>query len=267
MTIGETYTALDNPNILACLFHPRIQASGRSEAPGREDFLIPVGDDVQLGASLHVHSAGAPMVIFFHGNGEIVPDYDELGGIFARGAGVNFFVADYRGYGASSGTPTVTAMISDAHDVLAFVRKLMTERGFTGPLCIMGRSLGSAPAIELAASDSLSGAGAIHCLIVESGFALSEPLLRVLGLDPDRLGFTGIPGNENLDKMGRVRCPSLVIHAEFDHLIPFSDGQALYDACPSSPKHLLEIKGANHNDIFLRGMTPYLEQVGRFCRP
>ncbi|HCY85978.1 MAG TPA: alpha/beta hydrolase [Desulfobacteraceae bacterium] len=265
MTIEGKYTVLDNPMVLACLFHPRTETSGRPERQGREDFQISVGDGVYLGASLHFHAADAPVVVFFHGNGEIVSDYDDLGDVFARGAGVNFFVTDYRGYGTSSGEPTVTAMMADAHRVLGFVEKLMADRGLTGPLCIMGRSLGSAPAIELAACQTESGP--IHSLIVESGFALSGPLLRVLGLDPDRLGFTGIPGYENLDKIGRVTCPCLVIHAQFDHLIPFSDGQALYDACPSSPKHLLEIKGANHNDIFLRGMTPYLEQVRRFCRP
>jgi len=48
-------------------------------------------------------------------------------------------------------------------------------------------------------------------------------------------------------------------------LIPCSNGQALYDACPFATKRLLEIKGAGHNDIFIRGMAPYLEAVRQFC--
>jgi pimeloyl-ACP methyl ester carboxylesterase len=256
------YSALDNPTILQYLFHPRQEGPYRGSGPDREDFYIPVADGVSLGASLHYSDPGAPVVLFFHGNGEIVSDYDELGQAFTRGAGVNFFVVDYRGYGASSGEPSATAMISDSHVVLDFVRKVMADKKMTGSLSVMGRSLGSAPALELAARSTFE----FHCLIVESGFALAGPLLRVLGLNPERFGFHGVPGDENLDKMGRVSCPCLVIHAQFDHLIPFSDGQALFDVCPAKKKHLLEIEGANHNDIFIRGMAPYLEQVQKFCR-
>ncbi|MCG8634822.1 MAG: alpha/beta hydrolase [Desulfobacterales bacterium] len=256
------YEALDNPAILQYLFHPRKEGPHRSAAPGREDFMIPVAEGISLGASLHYSDPGAPVVLFFHGNGEIVSDYDELGQAFTRGAGVNFFVADYRGYGASSGSPSASAMISDAHRVLEFVQEMMGEKKMTGSLTVMGRSLGSAPALELAARSSFE----FHALIIESGFALAGPLLRVLGLNPERFGFDGLPGEENLDKMAGVTSPCLVIHAQFDHLIPFSDGQALFDACPAEKKHLLEIKGANHNDIFIRGMAPYLEQVRNFCR-
>ncbi len=131
----------------------------------------------------------------------------------------------------------------------------------TGKVSAMGRSLGSAPALELAASFPET----FHCLIIESGFAWAGPLLKVLGLDPVSIGFREDQGIENLDKMSRVVCPCLVIHAQYDHLIPFSDGQALYEACPSKRKYLLEIKGANHNDIFSRGMAPYLDQVRQFC--
>ncbi len=64
--------------------------------------------------------------------------------------------------------------------------------------------------------------------------------------------------------MGRVNCPCLVIHAQSDQLIPFSDGQALFDACPSGKKEMVAVKGAGHNDIFIRGMGPYLDGVKRF---
>jgi fermentation-respiration switch protein FrsA (DUF1100 family) len=256
----KTFSMLDRPGVLQSLFHPRPSPSFRSPDAGREDFLVPMPDGVRIGASLHFKDKDAPLLLFFHGNGEIVPDYDDLGQAFTRGAGVNFFVADYRGYGDSEGSPTVAAMLDDAGGIFAFVEKLRTERGMTGGLSVMGRSLGSAPALELAASEG------IHSLIIESGFAFAGPLLRVLGLDPDAMGFREEDGMGNLDKMKQVACPCLVIHAEQDILIPFSDGRALYDACVSETKKLLKIKGAGHNDIFIHGMAPYLEQVKAFCR-
>jgi len=56
----------------------------------------------------------------------------------------------------------------------------------------------------------------------------------------------------------------LIIHAQFDHIIPFSDGQALYDACPAKEKALVKIPNANHNDIFFRGLEQYLAAIKTF---
>jgi hypothetical protein len=53
----------------------------------------------------------------------------------------------------------------------------------------------------------------------------------------------------------------VVIHAEFDHIIPFNDGQALFEAGGADDKVLVKISGANHNDIFMRGLDRYLEAV------
>ncbi len=257
----RSYAMLDRPEVLECLFHPGRSSAYRSKSPAREDFLIPVSDGVRIGASLHFKGNQAPVLLFFHGNGEIVSDYDDLGEMFSRQAGVNFFVADYRGYGDSTGSPGVGHMLADAWKILSFVQNLMTKRGYTGALNIMGRSLGSAPALELAAGEGFG----IHSVIIESGFAWAGPLLRVLGLNPEAMGFSEEQGMENLAKAAKVACPFLVIHAEQDVLIPCSNGQALYDACPFATKRLLEIKGAGHNDIFIRGMAPYLEAVRQFC--
>jgi hypothetical protein len=64
-----------------------------------------------------------------------------------------------------------------------------------------------------------------------------------------------------VDKIRTFPKHTLIIHAEHDHIIPFSEGQALYRACPAMDKRLLMIPGANHNDIFLRGMSAYMEAV------
>ncbi len=102
----------------------------------------------------------------------------------------------------------------------------------------MGRSLGSASALELAANfgDDISG------LVIESGFAYALPLLRLLGVNTERLGITEEKGFNNIAKIKKYSGPLLVIHAEKDHIIPFSDGRALYEACPSTRKEFLEIK-------------------------
>ena len=262
MTVsGEfNYSVLDQPEVLRSLFHPRREEDFRPAKGNRDDLMIQVEKDVYLGASCHFVKKEAPMVLFFHGNGEIVADYDDFARFYNE-LGINFFVVDYRGYGGSSGSPTVTAMMKDCHIVLDFLLSYMAKKKKTGPVCLMGRSLGSASAIELAAKRGDD----ISCLIIESGFAYAGPLLQILGIDPDRIGYQEEGGFENIDKIKTFIKPCLVIHAQYDHIISFSDGQALFNAAGSKEKFFLEVKGANHNDIFFRGMTPYLEHIQQIC--
>lgn len=258
----SNYDILDQPQILNRLFHPRPQIGGRPSHPGRRDIMIPVDDNVHIGASLHLARPEDPVILFFHGNGEIASDYDDLGQLFTR-AGLNFFVVDYRGYGLSTGQPSVSAMMADCQTIADFTSDFLVDSQLTGPLCIMGRSLGSASAIELAINQRIQ----FRCLIVESGFAWISPLLRILGIDSESLGLKKQGQFENVDKIKQVLSPCLIIHAEYDHIIPYSDGQALFDACQSKEKKLLKIKNANHNDIFLRGMDLYLSHVKDICSP
>jgi len=209
-----------------------------------------------VGGRFHIGERSGPNLLFFHGNGEIVADYDEMGPLYNR-MGINFLAADYRGYGRSTGSPTITAMMRDCHLVFEFTLKWLRDKGCTGPLMAMGRSLGSASALELAShyQDRMSG------LIIESGFAYAGPLLRLLGINPDAMGFKEERGFRNLEKIKTWDKPALIIHAEQDHIIPFSDGEALYRACPAPDKTLLKVRGANHNDILIRGFDDYMNAV------
>lgn len=257
---GTDYSFLDRAEVLSVLFHPRPMDAGAEKPEKAVDVLIPVEEKVVVGGRFHMAEASASNILFFHGNGEIVSDYDDLGPLCNR-MGVNFLAVEYRGYGLSTGSPTVAAMMTDCHAVFEFTRKWLSRNGYTGAFIVMGRSLGSASALEL----SCRHGSRIDALVVESGFAYLGPLLSLLGVDAFAGGFTEEKGTENLAKIKAWNKPLLVIHAEYDHIIPFSDGKALYDACGSSDKTLLKIPFANHNDILMRGLNEYLRQVKALC--
>ena len=247
----STYTLFDHPDITTHLFHPR-----NADAGDETQFTIKMDDTVVIGAKLHLASKAAPTILFFHGNGEIVSDYEDLGPVYTR-EGINLMVVDYRGYGQSTGTPQVSTMIADAHRIFDYTVNMMKTKQFTGPLIVMGRSLGSASALELGASypDRIDG------LIIESGFAHALPLLELLGVPGSLLTMGEEEGFDHLGKIRRYTGPTLVIHAEHDHIIPFSDGRALYDASNAAQKSFLPIPHANHNTIFAYGLTPYMEAI------
>jgi hypothetical protein len=250
------YSFLDSPMISASLFYQRPEWGASADDEAVESILITVEKDVVVGARLHMAGAEAATILFFHGNGEIVADYDDFGIVYTD-MGINFLPVDYRGYGRSTGKPTVTAVMRDCHRVFAYIKSHLAKKGYTGPMIVMGRSLGSAPALELA----FHYRDAIDGLIIDSGFAYAGPLLGLFGIDMQALGISEEQGFRNLDKMGRFDKPTLVIHAEFDHIIPFSEGRLLFEASPSRYKKFLKIPGANHNDIFSHGMSTYLESV------
>jgi alpha-beta hydrolase superfamily lysophospholipase len=253
---------LDRPEVLACLFHPRPGYHPGYQA-NSGDLRIPVADGVVIGGHCHRADTESVTILFFHGNGEIAEDYDDLGPVYVRHR-INFLAVDYRGYGQSTSWPTSSTMLADSHAVLDFVTDWLNRQGYTGPLIVMGRSLGSASALELACCHSDRMAG----LILESAFAHTKPLLRRIGVDfADLPFFEENRGFRQLDKIRTFAKPTLVIHAEYDHLIPFPDGQALYDASPALDKHLLMIPRADHNTIFAIGLRPYLDSVENFADP
>jgi fermentation-respiration switch protein FrsA (DUF1100 family) len=253
------YSKLDAPQVLNVLFHPRPEYNYDEHVDAAKDFLIPMNDQVCIGARFHLRENSAPTILFFHGNGEIVADYDDMGRIY-NDMGLNFIVVDYRGYGRSTGNPTVTYMMRDAHVIFEWVQNKMTESGLKGSFMVMGRSLGSASALELAAHypDQMDG------LIIESGFSHVIPLLELLGIRVEALGINEEEGSRNIDKIKSFHKPTLIIHAEYDHIIPFSQGQDLYDASPAEEKRMLKIPRADHNTIFHYGMTDYLNAIKEF---
>ena len=126
-------------NILnSFLFHPRKAA----ESLGENDMLIPVNENSKVGVRFHLVNPKAPNILFFHGNGEIAPEYDDIASVYNQRE-INFIIADFRGYGFSTGTPSAENTQSDAHIILDFLLKHLEEKNYSGPLILMGRSLGS----------------------------------------------------------------------------------------------------------------------------
>ena len=243
------YSLLDQPHILRFVFYPR--KDWTSPPPGATDHRIPVDKDVSIACRFYPVSQTAPSILYFHGNGEVVCDHDEIATLYNR-IGVNLFVADYRGYGQSTGTPSFAGMVADSHVIFKYFRDTLKDSGYSDLLFVMGRSLGSLSATELAANRP----GDLKGLIVESGFASAVRLLVYLG------GFMGFPlleefENLTLDKIRSITIPALIIHGEWDEIIPFEQGEILHQNIGSRDKRFLPIPNAGHNDILLIGMEQY----------
>ena len=249
---------LDRPEILSVLFHPR-KAPNVLPAGGVEEIVIDTKDDAVIGCRLHLGKKNYANILFFHGNGEIAHDYDPIGPVY-NSCGLNFIVADYRGYGISTGKPSVSSMLSDACIIFDAICKKLENNGYSGPLWLMGRSLGSAPATGLAAGCKKQ----IEGLIIESGFAGVQDLLKRLGILPKALDIETSMLFSNAENISKFSGPLLVIHAEHDHIIPLEHGKQLFEASPSMKKSIKIIPDANHNNIFALAGMNYFKYIENF---
>jgi hypothetical protein len=253
----EDLSILDQSGVTHLLFHPRPDMG----QPSLEalDCLVPVEPNANVNVRFHMNEIDSPNILFFHGNGEIISDYDELAPIYHQ-FGINFIITDYRGYGKSSGSPSASTMLKDAHTVFRYVMDWLKKNSYTGKIIIMGRSLGSAPALEIASnfSDDISG------LIIESGFASTVKLLTRLGIPAAQMGIKEQHGFNNLQKISFFMKHTLIIHAQHDLIIPIEDAENLQSHCGARSKQFQMVPNADHNNIMMMAGKIYFELIQAF---
>jgi len=250
------YALLDRRGLTFGLFYPRRDSSG--PPPGAADHRVDVGEGVRIACRFYPLERSRPAVLFFHGNGEIASDYDMIAPAY-HAIGASLLVVDYRGYGGSDGTPSFASLIGDAHPVLARFHALLDAEGFTAERFVMGRSLGSLPAAELAATAPERLAG----LIIESGAPDLARLRQRAGIDESDEEIAELI-EVHAARLAPIPLPVLQIHGEWDEIIPLEYGLAFHEQLTTDQKQLVIIPGAGHNDIGWVGRELYFEALAQF---
>jgi alpha-beta hydrolase superfamily lysophospholipase len=250
------YSLIDQPFLLQFIFYPRKDST---PCPSNAfDLSVLVGKGVSISCRFYVGHHEWPWFLFFHGNGEVVSDYDEISPFYHQKE-INFVVADYRGYGASKGVPTLTDLVQDAHLIFKRVKKELTRRNLRKDLWVMGRSLGSISALELAYhyQEEMKG------LIIESGFPSVVRIMTHFGMPSQGVGLQKID-QECLERIKKIFLPTLIIHGEQDSLVPLENAKDIYQHLGTQEKKLLIIPSATHNDIMLVGFKGYFNALQEF---
>jgi len=194
----------------------------------------------------------APAVIFGHGNGELI-DYwpNELGRFASRGVGL--LLVEYPGYGRSAGTPSqdsISETFTLAYDRLAARKDVDPSR-----IVLFGRSLGGGAVCDLALKRPSAALILMSAFKSVSAFAVRYLAPAFLIRDPF----------DNLTAVRQYKDPVLVIHGNFDEVVPFSHGQALHAAAPNGKMIVYQ---AGHNDcppdwaVFWRDVEDFLQAIG-----
>ena len=200
----------------------------------------------------------AKTIVFFHGNGETVSDFVPEFAPRVSALGYNCFLAEYRGYGMSTGEPGFPELLEDVKAVLDVVCA-RPER-----VVLYGRSLGSLAAIHgICLFPNIAG------LILESGIAE----LQDWGAFQFAREIPGIPEEEladciqrlfnNEEKLKGFRGATLVLHCQRDHVVPVENGHTLYQWAPE-PKAITLFDRGDHNTIMHANEAEYWRVIRCF---
>lgn len=182
----------------------------------------------------------APVVLFFHGNGENLATL-HLSGLFDElsALGVTVLAPDYPGYGRSTGRPTEPALAATADATLAHATESYPGR----PIVACGWSLGAAVAVGLADRHP----DRLTALIALSPWASLDELARRFFPGP----LVSLALTDHYDSMSRapeIHLPTLMIHGARDAIIPAEHGRRLAAALAGPVEHV-ELAHAGHNDL------------------
>jgi uncharacterized protein len=203
-----------------------------------EDIWFQSGDGTKLHGWFLPTPGSKLAVLYCHGNGEDVAAIGSLAAMLRQKLTASIFIFDYRGYGHSKGRPNEAGCIADGNAALHWLAQRLAVEPKS--IVLMGRSLGSAVAIALAAEN---GAKA---LVIENAFTTMP---EVAALHYRWLPVRWVMSNryDNLARIKRYTGPLLQSHGSQDDIIPLALPRRLFDAAPSENKKWLQFTGLGHN--------------------
>lgn len=178
--------------------------------------------------------------IVFHGNAGHAGHREYYARTLSR-LGLRVILAEYPGYGPRDGALGERSMVADARQSIE-----LAAQHYGAPLVLIGESLGAGVAAAAYAQQS-SSVSAILLITpwdrLESIASHHYPLLPAKLLLRDRY--------DSVANLASAGCPVLIALAERDDIVPARFGVALYESL-TSPKRLMVVRGAGHNDWFDR---------------
>lgn len=204
--------------------------------------LIMVDDKIAVYASQQVFPFNK-VILFSHGNAQVLADYDEHDGghfcspgvieaqILAKLLGMTVVTYDYPGYGCSKGWPTEKSCIDAAERVMRWLDCPPEQ------VTLMGHSLGTGPTLALAAS---------HPTVADVW--LMAPFTSVLAV-PFRIGFGKLDLFDNKAQVQKINRIINIVHGDKDDIINAEHTQRLCKASHHCRYMILDDVG--HNDIML----------------
>ncbi|MED6107139.1 hypothetical protein PIB30_011154 [Stylosanthes scabra] len=193
-------------------------------------------------------------MLYSHGNAADLGQMFELFVELSNRLRLNVMGYDYSGYGQSTGKPTEYNTYAD---IDAAYKCLKEQYGVKDEqLILYGQSVGSGPTLDLASRLPELRGVVLHSPIL-SGLRVLYPVKRTYWFDIYK----------NIDKIGMVKCPVLVIHGTADEVVDVSHGKQLWELCKEKYEPLW-VSGGGHCNLelypeFIKHLKKFIQTVGK----
>ncbi|KAF5198516.1 Alpha/beta hydrolase domain-containing protein 17C [Thalictrum thalictroides] len=200
------------------------------------------------------HPKATSTILYSHGNAADLGQMFELFVELSIRLRINIMGYDYSGYGQSTGKPTEYNTYAD---IEAAYKCLKDQYGVKDEQIILyGQSVGSGPTLDLASQLSDLRAVVLHSPIL-SGLRVLYPVKRTYWFDIYK----------NIDKVGTVSCPVLVIHGTADDVVNCSHGKQLWELSKEKYEPLW-VNGGGHCNLelypeYIKHMKKFVLTVGK----
>lgn len=210
-----------------------------SAARGALEVWISISDGNEIHGLHWPAPEGRPTILFFHGNAQSVFEWalirEELVPLDC-----GLLLVDYPGYGKSAGSPSESALYAAGQATYTWLTR---EKGVTPQqIIVMGKSLGGGVGSKVVLENPAKG------LILESTFSSIPAVAKNLFPFVPVSTFIKSERYDTLSRLGDIHVPVLVVHGTNDEVVPFPQGQAVYDAA-NEPKQFYIVEHAGHNDV------------------
>ena len=249
---------IDRPDILSLLFQPPADYIGNCPTQA-EDVSLNIAAGVSLSCRFYFVALDAPTLLYYHGGCDSSDTIDAAAEVLNQ-CRINVFLASYRGFGKSTGSPAFSSLFADARMLFTLAVAWLTEKGCSGPLFVMGRSLGSVCVLEVVHTNPQLVKG----MILESGYCETITLLQAIGVDTAGLTLSEEEGFNNLQKIANIKIPTMIFHGSRDLLVSIAQAEKLQAASGARNKQFFVIPGAAHHTVAKTGGTLYYETIKGF---
>lgn len=182
-----------------------------------------------------------PVIVHFHGNGGSIAIRGSRAREYIDNGGYGYLLAEYRGYAANPGKPTETGLYNDAR---AYMKWLTIDQNIPqSQIVLYGESLGTGIATQMALEFA-----DVRALVLEAPYTTMAAVaqkhmfwLPAYWLISDRYN--------NIDKVQDVKVPLLVLHGAKDAVVPFRQGQKVFQNAKTD-KRFEAFSEANHVNLY-----------------
>lgn len=228
-----------------------------------QELSIPTPDGETLNAWYLSKEDAESTVVYFGSNSSLMVKSRYLIQAYAD-MSVNLMMFDYRGYGLSTGDPTVEGLKTDARAIMNRLQEEFLSENEN--LIVHGHSTGTFLATLIAEEEDAVDAYILESPVTEVG-RWTKSMLPWIARVFVRFDIDDqVASQNNSERVAAITLPLLIISGSADDVTSPAMAQELLEQSASAQKELLEITGGSHNNLpnysqYKSALRQFLENI------